>query len=126
MTNVELNAISSPPDTHAPLTAQITGLLMARSARPGLFENSGSDGFAGASPACATSLKSTPAVNTGSTAVITTTRTPASCSALESSVHNPSRIDLVSAFFTSGRSIVIVRIPSSSATRRCSLTSHHH
>ena len=38
MIRVELSAISSPPETHAPLTAQITGLLMARSARPGLSE----------------------------------------------------------------------------------------
>ncbi len=48
MTNVELSAISNPPDTHAPLTAQITGLLIARSARPGLFANCRSAGFAGA------------------------------------------------------------------------------
>jgi hypothetical protein len=38
-TNDELSAISSAPDTHAPFTAQITGVLIARSARPGLTAN---------------------------------------------------------------------------------------
>jgi len=38
-TNDELRASSRPPLTHAPFTAQITGVAMARSALPGLTAN---------------------------------------------------------------------------------------
>ena len=132
--NEQLSAISSAPVTQAPLTAPITGVSMLRSASPGLVvgtdpapepdSRSGTepDSRSGTEPASATSLKSTPALNTGSTAVSTTTSTVSSVSASARSAHRSSRIARVSAFFTSGRSMVTVRIPSRSSTRRWPLT----
>ena len=64
----------------------------------------------------ATSLKSTPALNTGSTAVTTTARRDSSASASSMSSQKRVRMAAVSAFLTSGRSIVIVRTPSRSST----------
>ncbi len=112
-TNVQLNAISSAPVTQAPFTAHTTGVVIARSVFPGLRLGHP------AVPA-ATSLKSTPALNTGSTAVTMTTRVAASASASSISSHRRVRIAAVSAFLTSGRLIVIVRTPSASSTIRSS------
>ena len=107
--NVQLSASSNAPVTHAPLTAHTTGVLTARSAAPGL------DDEARPVPA-ATSLKSTPALNTGSTAVTMIARVPSSASASSTSAQNSVRMAAVSAFLTSGRLIVIVRTPSASST----------
>ena len=112
-TNVQLSAISSAPVTHAPLTAQTTGVAVARSVAPGLVA-------ARTAVPAATSLKSTPALNTGSTAVTMIARVPSSASASSTSSQNRARMAAVSAFLTSGRLIVIVRTPSSSSTRRLS------
>ena len=58
--NVQLSASSSAPVTHAPFTAHTTGVAVARSVAPGFVAAR----HATAAPA-ATSLKSTPALNTG-------------------------------------------------------------
>ena len=99
--------------THAPFTAQTTGVVVARSVAPGLVA-------ARTAVPAATSLKSTPALNTGSTAVTMIARVPSSASASSTSSQNRARMAEVSAFLTSGRLIVIVRTPSSSSTRRLS------
>ena len=62
------------PVTHAPLTAHTTGVVAARSVAPGLAA-------ARTAVPAATSLKSTPALNTGSTAVTMIARVPSSASA---------------------------------------------
>ena len=108
--NVQLSASSSAPVTHAPLTAHTTGVVAARSVAPGFVRTTGEP-----EPA-ATSLKSTPALNTGSTAVTMTARIASSASASSISAQNSARIAAVSAFLTSGRLIVIVRTPSASST----------
>ena len=72
--NEQLSAISSAPETHEPLTAQMTGVRIARSALVGVMSSGPTD-----SPDPGTScLKFTPAENTGSIAVSTTTRTRSS------------------------------------------------
>ena len=125
-TNDDESAISSPPDTHAPFTAAITGVVMARSALPGLIANCASNAFHGlAVSPDAISLKSTPALNTGSTAVSTTERMPGSSSASDNNAHSRTRMAVVSAFFASGLLSVIVRIPWLSSTRRWSSLMAH-
>ena len=113
--NVQLSASSSAPVTQAPLTAQTTGVVTARSVAPGFVPRF--DGDAVPDPA-ATSLKSTPALNTGSTAVTMIARAsrrrrrpPRSARRTPRHASRPS-----SAFLTSGRLIVIVRTPSASST----------
>jgi hypothetical protein len=64
------------------------------------------------------SLKSTPALNTGSTAASTTADTDTSRSAAASSWHSSVRIAPFNAFLASGRSISIVRTDPSSVTLR--------
>src|SRR5437899_1381537 len=115
---VQLNASSSAPVTQAPLTAHTTGVVTARSAAPG---------FAAAPlpwpvPA-ATSLKSTPALNTGSIAVTITARVRSSASACATSSQKRARMAAVNAFLTSGRLMVIVRTPSTSSTSSSSVGS---
>ncbi len=95
--------------THAPLTAHTVGVVAARSVAPGLVDE------ARPVPA-ATSLKSTPALNTGSTAVTMIARVASSASASSISAENSVRMAAVSAFLTSGRLIVIVRTPPASST----------
>ena len=110
--NDELSAISSPPATHAPFTAQMTGVRMARSARPGFTVNRRCLG----SKAGFTSVKSTPAVNAGSVPVRITAFTAASWSAVSSNSHSSRRIATVSALRDSGRLNTTVRMPLSSST----------
>ena len=113
--NEDESATSRPPDTQAPLTAQITGLVIDRNALPGLTANCASKAFhLRAKLPVEASLKSTPAVKTGSTAVTMTARMSEACSASESNAQNRSRIAIDMAFLASGRLKVIVRIPSSS------------
>ena len=96
--NVQLNAISSAPETHAPFTAAIVGVMQARSAAAGSGRSAQSTGrrTAGVAPVeplgCIDSLKSTPALNTGSVAVITTPWTSGSASASAIRSMNTARI----------------------------------
>ena len=63
-------------------------------------------------------LVSLPALKTGSVAPMTTALVPGSCSASDSSSQRRNRIAVVSAFFASGRLMVMVRMPWPSSTSR--------
>ncbi|CNW51802.1 Uncharacterised protein [Mycobacterium tuberculosis] len=106
----QYSASSSPPVTAAPLIAPITGLVMA-----------GHRGEMSGSAVCpASSLRSSPAQNTGSAPVRMTTSMSSSASASANAAKNRSRSAAESALRDCGRLRVRVRTRSSVSISRMS------
>ena len=115
--NEQLSATSSAPDTQAPLTAQMTGFRIARIAAAGVR----ADGPPASSGPRSRLLKSTPALNTGSTPVSTIAVTVSSASAAANAARSSARSGPCIAFFDSARSMVRTRTPSRCSVRRNSV-----